>query len=105
MSVLRYKIKWEKHVTEATPARRWNLSKAEQENVKRAIRRLRQRYGEAKLPELLNANPTTVKHSTERRRKPSPLLAIRAARLAGVPVEDILSGAWAGTGPCPTCGR
>jgi len=105
MSVLRYKIKWEKHVTEATPARRWNLSPAEQENVRRAIRTLRRQYGEAKLPALLNANPNTVKHATERRRKPSPLIAIRAARLAGVTVEDVLSGAWPAAGPCPMCGR
>lgn len=31
--------------------------------------------------------------------------AERAARLAGVPVEDVLAGRWPVEGACPHCGR
>jgi hypothetical protein len=59
----------------------------------------------AKLAEALGAKPATVNDSMHRSGKPSVALALRAARLAGVPLEDVLSGAWPKEGSCPMCGR
>lgn len=36
---------------------------------------------------------------------PSAAVAIRAARLAGVTVEELFAGRWPVEGACPHCGR
>jgi hypothetical protein len=83
-----------------------DLTPEEQANAKVALRVLRTRYGSArKLAVALSATIATVEAALSRRGKPSAGLALRAARLAGVPLEDVLSGAWPKTGACAHCGR
>jgi hypothetical protein len=83
-----------------------DLTPEEQANAKAALRVLRVRYGDAaKLADALSANLGTLKAALKVRGKPSAGLALRAARLAGVAVEDVLSGTWPKAGSCPNCGR
>jgi hypothetical protein len=83
-----------------------DLTPDEQSNAKAALRVLRARHGTTcQLALALSANPKTVLYAVSARGKPSAGLALRAARLAGVPLEDVLSGAWPKSGSCPHCGR
>jgi hypothetical protein len=83
-----------------------DLTPDEQASAKAALRVLRVRLGGARqLAEALSANHATLLAALSRRGKPSAGLALRAARLAGVPLEDVLSGAWPEAGSCPHCGR
>ena len=83
-----------------------DLTAEEIANVKRAISVLRVRFGGyAKLAEAMGTKRSTLLAATERRGKPSVSTALRAARLAGAPLEDLLSGAWPKPGSCPMCGR
>lgn len=82
-----------------------DLTPAERENLRAALRFLRVRLGGcAKLAEAMRANVQTLQSATRPRRSLGAGLALRAARVAGVPVEDVLSGAWPGE-RCPHCGR
>jgi hypothetical protein len=48
----------------------------------------------------------TLKHALESNaRRLSAGLAVRAARYAEAPLEDLLTGAWPKPGACPMCGR
>lgn len=40
-----------------------------------------------------------------KRTKATAAMAIRIARLAGVPIEDVLTGTFPAPGVCPHCGR
>ena len=83
-----------------------DLTPEEQANAKRALRLLRVRYGTAaKLAGALSASQATLVGALARAGKPSAGMAVRAARLAGVPIDDVLSGAWPVAGSCPHCGR
>ena len=69
-----------------------DLSSVEQANVKRALRVLARRVGgQRQLAAAMGIGYTAG-------------VALRAARLALVHVEDVLSGAWPGK-RCPHCGR
>lgn len=83
-----------------------DLSAEEHENVRRALHVLRRRFGSwAALAEAMGTKMKTVEHAGGRHHKPSVAIALRVARLAGVPLEDVLSGAWPKPGACPMCGR
>ena len=98
--------RWARPRDPAKTRRSSDLTPEEQANAKTALRVLRVRYGDAtKLAEALSANLGTLKAALKVRGKPTAGLALRAARLAGVPLEDLLSGAWPKAGSCPTCGR
>jgi hypothetical protein len=47
----------------------------------------------------------TIHYAGSKRGGVSGGVAIRTARAAGVPVEDVLSGAFPRPGVCPHCGR
>ena len=90
----------------ANASRTPDLTPEEIANVKRALRVLRERVGGyQQLAAALGANRRTVQAALETRTKLSVGLALRAARLAGVRLEEVLSGAWPKAGACPHCGR
>ncbi len=65
---------------------------------------LAKRHGTlAKLAEAMRSKHGTVKLAT--RGAVSAGIALRAARLAGAPLEDVLAGRWPPAGACPHCGR
>jgi hypothetical protein len=87
------------------PGRTPELTDEERENVRTALRFLRVRHGSSrKLAAALGVNFTMLKRTAGPGGRPGAALALRAARLAGISVEDVLSGAWPGD-RCPHCGR
>jgi len=104
--VLSAPVRWARPRDPSKTRRSSDLTPEEQANAKAALRVLRARVGGARqLAEALSANHATLLAALSRRGKPSAGLALRAARLAGVPLEDVLSGAWPAPGSCPHCGR
>ena len=105
MSLLTKRETWRKPKA-LTAGRTPDLTSEEIVNVKRAIKVLRQRHDsyEALAP-LMGVTRKALSHTVTRGRKPGVGLALRAARVAGVPLEEILSGAWPKEGACPMCGR
>src|SRR5664279_2531340 len=83
------------------------LSAEEQANVRRALRHLQQVFGSlAALAKVMGVPYQSVRHAMVERRHPSAGLAFRAARVVGVPMEDLVSGVWPpDPKACPTCGR
>jgi hypothetical protein len=77
-----------------------DLSAKEQANVRTAIAFLRARCGGPK--PLANA----LRFTTKTLRNPaSPTMAFRIAKLASVPVDDVLTGKYPPAGTCPYCGH
>jgi hypothetical protein len=83
-----------------------DLSPEEQASAKAALRFLATRHGgAASLAKAMRSTLGAVAHALSARGTVSAGLALRAARVAAVPVEEILCGAWPKPGACPTCGR
>ena len=106
MTVLTTTKTWRRSASQT--ARRYtpDLTPIEIANVKRAITTLRKRHGGyAPLVALMGMKIHTIWNVMSKRCKPSVGLALRAARLANVPLEEILAGRWPVDGACPHCGR
>ena len=77
-----------------------DLTAKEQANVRTAVAFLRARCGGVKpLAKALRFSLATI------RRSAGPVLAFRIARLAGVPVDDVLTGKYPPPGVCAHCGH
>jgi hypothetical protein len=106
MGILREPRVWAKPRPTDKPRQSSDLTPDEQANVKAAIRFLALRFGTfAKLAEAMGAKRGTVLYATSKGSGVSAGIALRAARAAGVPLEDVLGGAWPKVGACPRCGR
>ena len=105
MPILTERKTWAKSRPRGEPRYASDLTPEEQANVRLALRFLRVRVGGIRLAAALKVNPKTIANVCGVRGKPSAGLAIRAARLAGASVEDLLSGAFPPVGACPHCGR
>jgi hypothetical protein len=81
-----------------------DLTTTEQANVRRAFRFLRARLGtwEA-VAAALNMHWSTLK-TAKGEGTVSASMAFRVARVAGAPVDDVISGRYAPDGVCPNCG-
>lgn len=81
------------------------LTPQEQVNVRTALRFLRTRCGGwsgvAKALQLNESTLSSAVYSTP----PSARIVLRVARLADVPVDDVLNGRYPGAGTCPHCGH
>src|ERR1017187_1127523 len=82
-----------------------DLSEEESADIKRALVFLRVRCSGAKLAKALRVNVTTVTRTLSAKGKPSAAIALRAARLAGQPLDRVLDGSWPPEGACAHCGR
>jgi hypothetical protein len=83
-----------------------DLSPEEMANVRAALRFLRTRLGGTKLlAAALGMSATALSIAMSKNRRPSASLAIRAARVARQPVDDLLYGALPSKTACPHCGR
>jgi hypothetical protein len=81
------------------------LTETEQENGRRALRWLRFRVGGWKtMAEGLGFKKKTLTNVSEGQ-EVSTNLVFRIARMAGVSVEDVISGKWPRPEACPHCGR
>jgi hypothetical protein len=105
MAILTKRETWAKPRPADETRRSTDLTPAEQENVRVALRFLAKRLGGyRKLSTAMRAKHPTVRGALGRGNV-SAGLAVRAARLAGVPVEDVLAGRWPVEGARPYCGR
>lgn len=106
MAILTERVTWRR---EASPKRaRSGMTREAQANVMAALRVLCRRFGSwAALAEAMGTTKATLQtvRSPVGSRRIGAGLALRAARVAGVPVDDILTGAWPRPGACPCCGR
>jgi hypothetical protein len=82
------------------------LTAEEQAGVRQAVRALRRRYRSwQRLAQALGLPLKSLERGLQGKDRPvSPGLAIRAARLAGVPVDDVLKGLFPRPRECPMCG-
>ena len=106
MTILKEASAWKKTRPRTQIVRLDRLDAEEQENVRIALRALRVRHGT--LPVVAKAMGIPVK-TLQRiyagKRRVQPGAAIAVARLAKVPVDDVLTGAFPKAGSCPVCGR
>ncbi len=106
MAILRERVSWAKPRPQGESRYTSDLTPEEQANVRLALRFLRVRLGgPTQLAAALKVKPKMIANACGVRGKPSAGLAIRAARMAGASVEDVLSGAFPPVGTCPHCGR
>jgi hypothetical protein len=105
MAILREPKVWTKPRPANETRRSTDLTPEEQANVRKALHVLRQRLGGwAELGKALRVKPATLAgHGGTR--APSAAVALRAARVAGIAVEEVLAGRWPVEGACPHCGR
>jgi len=83
-----------------------DLTDKEQRAVRLALKFLRVRAGAWKgLAKALRYEEHSLQKAATGKRPISPTLALRAARLAGVGMDDVLSGAWLSGRVCPHCGH
>jgi hypothetical protein len=104
MGVLQQTKAWRRERPANQTKRSSDLTPEEQENVRKALRFLAVRLaGWRELAKAMGAGEPTVWKSAHRGRV-SAGLALRASRVAKVPLEDMLSAAWPPEGVCPHCG-
>jgi len=103
--ILTERVSWRKPRPPGETRYASDLTPEEQAHVRAALRVLKIRFGGWRpLASALRAKQPTVRHAAHTK-KPSAGLALRAARLAGVPLEEMLRGAWPKKGECPMCGH
>jgi len=100
MPILREKLSW------SIPRRRSpaELTPDEQAGVRRALKALRVRHGVKVLAKLARCSAATLSNAASKR-APTVSTALLLARVAGVPVSDVLRGEWPRLGECPLCGH
>ena len=97
---------WRKPRPSNETGRSTDLTPDEHAAVRRALQALRRRLGGWKpLAKALQVNVRTLATQGGAKGRPSAAVAIRAARLADAPVDDLLTGVWPKEGSCPHCGR
>ncbi|HEY8041230.1 MAG TPA: hypothetical protein VIF15_15595 [Polyangiaceae bacterium] len=105
MTVLTKRTEWRLDRPANQTRRSTDLTPEEQANVRRALHVLRRRLGGYhELAKAIRVPATTLqKHGSKK--APSAAVALRLSRLAGVAVEEMLTGRWPVEGACPHCGR
>lgn len=83
-----------------------DLTQEEQEHVRMALRYLRVQHGGLRpLAKVLHADIKVLRAAINGDRQVTASLTFRAARLAGVAIEDLLDGTYPPEGVCPHCGQ
>jgi hypothetical protein len=103
MAVLSHPIAWRREAKRDVDP---DLSPQERENVRKAVRYLARRFGSyGKLADAMCVKETRIKYSLSGAGTVSVSVALRAAKVAKVPLEAVLAGAWPKPTSCPHCGR
>jgi hypothetical protein len=105
LGILKERVSWRKPRPSNQPRRSTDLTPEEQDNVRAALRFLAKRHGDmTQLAKAMGAHRETVQRPV-RGGVVTAGIALRAARIAGVPLEDVLVGRFPAAGACPHCGR
>ena len=105
MTILVKRQIWRRDRPANETRRSTDLTLTEQENVRAALRFLHTRLGGwREVAEAMKAHRPTLRDRMWGRTVTGGL-AVRVARLAGAPLEEILAGRWPVPGTCPHCGR
>ena len=103
--ILTERVTWKKPRRPNSTRSSFDLTIEEQANVRAALHVLRVRFGGwGPLAVAMQARERTIR-SVGAKQVLSAGIALRAARIAGVPMEDVLSGRWPKKGTCPHCGH
>ncbi len=102
VSILRQRKTWRR----PAKLRRGSLTPEQIENVRTALRtmHIRFRSWEA-VAEVMHTTVKGIEPVIYGVRRPTAVHALRAAQAVGVPVDDVLTGAYPKAGSCPMCGR
>jgi hypothetical protein len=102
MTILVKRETWAKPRLATETRRSSDLSPEEQARAKAALRFLAKRHGgKARLAKAMRSTLGAVAHALSARGTVSAGLMLRAARVASVPLEDVLSGKWPPAGGVP----
>ncbi|HZP66394.1 MAG TPA: helix-turn-helix transcriptional regulator [Rudaea sp.] len=83
-----------------------DLTAQEQKHVRLALRYLRARLGQwIAVAKALNYSPPGLSNILIGARNVTPAMAFRIARLADVPIDDLLAGKYPASPACPHCGH
>jgi hypothetical protein len=83
-----------------------SLTDAERKQLRVLLRNLHRHFGSWPcLAEAMGVRWRALSSIASGKRRGSPGILLRAARIAGLPVERVLSGKLDLAGRCPTCGR
>jgi hypothetical protein len=95
--------------TRTRPRRRkpcLSLTPAQAARLRLTLKNLYRAYGSWQcLAEVMGVAARTLQNIVYERRPGAPSTAAHAARAAGIPVEQLLSGSLSVAGRCPHCGR
>ena len=111
MTILRERQSWRKSTAKRLPrgkrdGSRTGLTAEQAGNVRAALRVLLVRYGSSrKLARAMAVYYKAIERVLRRYRRPTVLMARKAAELAGVTPEELASGEFPKPGSCPLCGR
>ncbi len=83
-----------------------DLTEKEQKAVRTALRFLRLRVGAwGPLAKALRYEWDSIQKVATGKRAVTPALALRVARFAGIPMDELLAGQWLSARVCPHCGH
>jgi hypothetical protein len=100
------RVYWRKEPNPNLLREKNRLLPVEEENVRRAMTVLHLRFGNwTRVAKAIGAHRVTVERVLNIRRRATPAFAMRVARLLGVPLGDVLSGAFPAENQCAFCGR
>jgi transcriptional regulator with XRE-family HTH domain len=109
MAILRERKVWRRADRDLPERKRLNpnrLRDGEVTYVRAALDVLQIRCGSLrKLAEVMQIGRMRVTRVASGSRRPDVAFAVRLARVAGVPVEDITQGRFVRSGACPMCGK
>lgn len=108
MTILRERIVWRAPTKRRAHSRERldRLTPGQEANVIRAMRALHGRLGTwVKVARALQVSIKTVEKVLAGKDRTTPGWALRIAQIAGVTVDDVLTGAFPKAGACPACGR
>jgi hypothetical protein len=105
VAILRKRKVWRKAKPNGPARLTPDLTEDEQAHVRCALQALRRRHGSWAAVAAAMGVRGNLLVNVATSRKPSVGVALRAARVAGVAVEDVLAGKWPKPGSCPLCGR
>lgn len=105
MAILRERKVWSREPS-GTQFDGLKLTAEQATNVRRALRFLSKRLGgNRELAQAMGYCTGQIKNVTSKNKAPTLPVAVHAARIADVSIDDVLRGRWPIADACPYCGR